>query len=113
MTSSVSHTTVDCADAHALSRWWQAVQDYSEEPDDPNEPGHEECMIYSADGHELAKRGEVAFDFGEFWFRGQKMGSGQCPVKRYTRQLRDLIADGSPSRTTSRVSAGHGPIPGR
>jgi glutathione-independent formaldehyde dehydrogenase len=41
---------------------------------------------------ELAKQGEVAFDFGEFWFRGQKMGSGQAPVKRYNRRLRDLIA---------------------
>jgi catechol 2,3-dioxygenase-like lactoylglutathione lyase family enzyme len=50
MTSYVSHTTVDCADAYALSRWWQAVLDYRENPDDPNEPGHEECMIYSADG---------------------------------------------------------------
>jgi hypothetical protein len=50
MTSYVSHTTVDCADAYALSRWWQAVLDYREDPDDPNEPGHEECMIYSADG---------------------------------------------------------------
>ncbi|XVU23946.1 VOC family protein [Actinoplanes sp. CA-054009] len=49
MTSYVSHTTVDCADAYALSRWWQAVLAYSEDPDDPNEPGHEECMIYSAD----------------------------------------------------------------
>jgi hypothetical protein len=50
MASYVSHTTVDCADACALSRWWQAVLDYSEDPDDPNEPGDEECMIYSADG---------------------------------------------------------------
>jgi hypothetical protein len=50
MTSYVSHTTVDCTDAYALSRWWQAVLAYSEDPDDPNEPGHEECMIYSADG---------------------------------------------------------------
>jgi hypothetical protein len=50
MTSYVSHTTVDCADAYALSRWWQAVLDYREDPADPNEPGHEECMIYSADG---------------------------------------------------------------
>lgn len=49
MTSYVSHTTVNCADAYALSRWWQSVLDYSENPDDPNEPGHEECMIYSAD----------------------------------------------------------------
>jgi catechol 2,3-dioxygenase-like lactoylglutathione lyase family enzyme len=54
MTSFVSHTTVDCADAYALSRWWQAVLDYREDPDDPNEPGHEECMIHSADrGHWL------------------------------------------------------------
>jgi len=43
---------------------------------------------------ELAKQGELAFDFGEFWFRGQTLGSGQCPVKRYNRQLRDLIAGG-------------------
>ena len=40
---------------------------------------------------DLAKQGEVAFDFGMFWFRGQQMGTGQCPVKRYNRQLRDLI----------------------
>jgi len=50
MASYVSHTTIDCADAYALSRWWQTVLDYGEDPDDPNEPGHEECMIYSADG---------------------------------------------------------------
>ncbi|MEX0153054.1 glutathione-independent formaldehyde dehydrogenase [Microbacterium sp. LMI1-1-1.1] len=43
---------------------------------------------------ELAKQGKVAFDFGEFWFRGQKLGSGQCPVKKYNRPLRDLIAAG-------------------
>ena len=43
---------------------------------------------------ELAQQGAVAFDFGEFWFRGQKLGSGQCPVKRYNRRLRDLIAGG-------------------
>ena len=49
MTSYVSHTTVDCANAYVLSRWWQAVLDYSEDPEDPNEPGHEECMIFSAD----------------------------------------------------------------
>ena len=48
-TSFISHTTVDCADAYTLSRWWQAVLDYVEDPDDPNEPGHEECMIFSRD----------------------------------------------------------------
>jgi hypothetical protein len=50
MTSYISHTTVDCADAYTLSRWWQSVLDYVEDPDDPNEPGHEECMISSRDG---------------------------------------------------------------
>ena len=49
MTSFISHTTVDCTDAYTLSRWWQAVLDYIEDPDDPNEPGHEECMIFSRD----------------------------------------------------------------
>jgi glutathione-independent formaldehyde dehydrogenase len=44
---------------------------------------------------ELAKQGQVAFDFGQFWFKGQSMGSGQCPVKRYNRQLRNLIHSGT------------------
>jgi glutathione-independent formaldehyde dehydrogenase len=43
---------------------------------------------------ELAKQGEVVFDFGLFWFKGQKMGTGQCPVKRYNRHLRNLIHAG-------------------
>jgi hypothetical protein len=42
---------VDCTNAYALSRWWQAVLDYIEDPNDPNEPGHEECMIFSRDRH--------------------------------------------------------------
>ena len=50
MTSFISHTTVDCADAYTLSRWWQGVLDYVEDADDPNLPGHEECMIMSPDG---------------------------------------------------------------
>lgn len=40
---------------------------------------------------ELAKHGEVAFDYGLFWFKGQRMGTGQCPVKAYNRYLRDLV----------------------
>jgi hypothetical protein len=51
MTSFVSHTSVDCTNAYALSRWWQAVLDYAEDADDPNEPCHEECLIRSRDGH--------------------------------------------------------------
>ncbi len=50
MTSRVSHTTVDCANAFVLSEWWKAVLDYVDVEDDPNEPGHVECMILSRDG---------------------------------------------------------------
>jgi len=51
MTSYISHTTVDCRDAFALSTWWQNVLDYVQDADDPNEAGHEECLIQSRDGH--------------------------------------------------------------
>jgi hypothetical protein len=54
MTSYVSHTTVNSVDPYTLSRWWQQVLDYVEDPEDPNEPGHEECPIRSRDGrHEI------------------------------------------------------------
>jgi len=42
----------------------------------------------------LAKKGQIAFDFGKFWFKGQKMGTGQCNVKACNRRLRDLIHAG-------------------
>jgi threonine dehydrogenase-like Zn-dependent dehydrogenase len=42
----------------------------------------------------LYKEGEVAFDYGMFWFKGQKMGTGQCNVKAYNRKLLALIAEG-------------------
>jgi Glyoxalase-like domain len=50
MASFIAHTTVDCTDAYTLSSWWQVVLDYTQDPDDPNEPGHEECLISSPDG---------------------------------------------------------------
>ncbi|HET6969201.1 MAG TPA: VOC family protein [Ornithinibacter sp.] len=50
MTSRVSHTTIDCHDAFALSEWWKGVLDYVDVEGDPNLPGHEECMILSRDG---------------------------------------------------------------
>lgn len=43
---------------------------------------------------ELAKKGQIAFDFGKFWFKGLKLASGQCNVKTYNRRLRDLIHHG-------------------
>jgi glutathione-independent formaldehyde dehydrogenase len=39
----------------------------------------------------LAKKGQIDFDFGKFWFKGQKMGTGQCNVKAYNRRLRDPV----------------------
>ena len=50
MTSRVAHTSVDCTHAYELSLWWKGVLDYVDLVDDPNEPGHEECMIVSRDG---------------------------------------------------------------
>ena len=51
MVSFVSHLTIDAHDAYAQSVWWAQVLGYAEDPDDPNEPDHEECMIFSPDGH--------------------------------------------------------------
>jgi glutathione-independent formaldehyde dehydrogenase len=48
----------------------------------PKDPGAEDP---------LQKKGEIAFDYGKFWFKGQKMGTGQCNVKAYNRKLMELI----------------------
>ncbi|MDB4966292.1 MAG: Threonine dehydrogenase [Myxococcales bacterium] len=39
----------------------------------------------------LAKQGDIVFDMGLFWFKGQRVGTGQCNVKTYNRHLRNLI----------------------
>jgi predicted enzyme related to lactoylglutathione lyase len=49
MTARISHTTIDAGDAYAQSLFWAEVLGFAEDPDDPNAPGHEECMIYSPD----------------------------------------------------------------
>jgi threonine dehydrogenase-like Zn-dependent dehydrogenase len=51
-------------------------------PTDPNAPD------------ELEKQGKIAFDWGKCWFKGQRVATGQCNVKAYNRQLRDLIHAG-------------------
>lgn len=43
---------------------------------------------------ELAKKGQLAFDFGKFFTKGQRIGTGQCNVKLYNRNLAKLIAAG-------------------
>jgi glutathione-independent formaldehyde dehydrogenase len=44
--------------------------------------------------NEQAKEGRIGWDYGTFFTKGQFMGTGQAPVKRYNRQLRDLIIEG-------------------
>jgi glutathione-independent formaldehyde dehydrogenase len=39
----------------------------------------------------LQRRGQMAFDFGAFWFKGQRMATGQANVKAYNRFLSRLI----------------------
>jgi glutathione-independent formaldehyde dehydrogenase len=41
-----------------------------------------------------AKEGRIGFAYGTFFTTGQSMGTRQAPVKRYNRQLRDLIIAG-------------------
>jgi glutathione-independent formaldehyde dehydrogenase len=43
---------------------------------------------------DLAKEGRIAFQYGQLFSKGQSMGTGQCPVMRYNRHLRDLITTG-------------------
>lgn len=43
---------------------------------------------------ETAKEGRYAFNYGQVFDKAIQMGHGQCPVKRYNRQLRDLIIRG-------------------
>ncbi len=49
------------------------------EPQDPGSPD------------QLGKQGEIAFDIGTFFSKGQAMGTGQANVKAYNRQLMELI----------------------
>ena len=44
--------------------------------------------------NEGAKDGRIGFDFGKLFQKGHRMGTGQCPVKRYNEHLRDLIMAG-------------------
>jgi len=43
---------------------------------------------------EEARQGRVGFDWGTAWAKGISFGTGQCPVKAYNRELRDLIIRG-------------------
>lgn len=42
----------------------------------------------------IPKQGQIAFDVRLYFQKGLRMGCGQADVKRYNRQLRDLIHAG-------------------
>ena len=56
----------------------------------PQDPGGREKQRAG----ELEAEGKLPLDFGMLWFKGQSIGTGQCPVKKYNRALRDLVAGG-------------------
>jgi predicted enzyme related to lactoylglutathione lyase len=43
--SRISHTSFDARNAYEQSLFWSKVLDWTEDPDDPNLPEHEECLI--------------------------------------------------------------------
>lgn len=45
----------------------------------------------------LAKEGQIAFDFGQFFTKGHRVGTGQANVKAYNRKLAKLIETGKAS----------------
>ncbi len=51
-------------------------------PEDPGAPD------------DMASQGRIGIDFGLLFEKGQALGTGQCNVKEYNRQLRDLIVEG-------------------
>jgi len=51
-------------------------------PEDPGAPD------------DMAAEGRLGIDFGLLFEKGQKLGTGQCNVKSYNRELRDLIIEG-------------------
>jgi len=50
VTALISHTSFDSLDAYAMSVFWGNVLGFAQDPDNPDEPGDEECMVFSADG---------------------------------------------------------------
>ncbi|USZ73042.1 glutathione-independent formaldehyde dehydrogenase [Natronosalvus halobius] len=44
--------------------------------------------------NEMAAQGRLGIDFGKLFEKGLRFGTGQCNVKQYNRQLRDMIIEG-------------------
>lgn len=52
MSLRISHLSFDAHDANAQAHWWSAALGWSEDPEDPNLPGHEESLIFAPDGRQ-------------------------------------------------------------
>ena len=50
MAARIAHASVDSRDAYAQSVFWAQVLGFAGDPDEPDEPGDEECLILSPDG---------------------------------------------------------------
>jgi predicted enzyme related to lactoylglutathione lyase len=50
VTARISHTTFDAVDAYSQSVFWAGVLGFRHDPEQPDAPGDEECMIFSPDG---------------------------------------------------------------
>lgn len=53
MVSQISHTSFDAVDSYSQSLFWARVLGYVEDPDDPNLPEHEECLIMAPDRSQM------------------------------------------------------------
>lgn len=53
MASRISHTSIDAHDSYSQSVFWSQVLGFAEDPDDPNLPEHEECLIMAPDRSEM------------------------------------------------------------
>ena len=53
MTSRISHTSIDARDPYSQSLFWSRVLGFTEDPDDPNLPEHDECLIIAPDRSEM------------------------------------------------------------
>jgi predicted enzyme related to lactoylglutathione lyase len=50
VTARISHTSIDSTDAYAQAQFWSQVLGFGPDPDEPDQPGGDECLIMSADG---------------------------------------------------------------
>jgi hypothetical protein len=93
MVAFISHVTVDCHDAYALSEWWKPVLGYSDVPDDPNEPGHVECMIVDPAGSHVPL---LFIEVPEGKERKNRLHLDLRPSERpQEEELADLLAHGA------------------